>query len=754
MTQGVIERTRHPRTGVGDDGAGPGLVPRTRLVERLIAARETPLVVLAAPAGYGKTTLLREWSARDRRPFAWVALREADNEPLELLRSLGAALVEAELLAPEALETLDKTGSSPEALQEIWGAAATRKGGVVLVLDGAHLLSRAECLELVSQLVELVGPRAQVALASRTEPRLGLGGRRALRELLELRSSDLAMTVPEAAALLKTQGLELDRSALELLVHRTEGWPAGLYLAGLAAREEPNSARALAGFAGDDRFMADYIGDELLAQLAPGMVTFLARTSVLDRVSGPVCDFVLDRGDSARLLKTLSRTSLMLVPLDRCDAEYRYHRLFAQALRGELGRREPGAEAELHERASVWYREHGDVGRSIEHAIATGDPRLAGERLWNHAAGLIGWGRLTKLREWVGRFSPEQVEGEPTLALSAAACSLMAGDRSLVERWTSAALRGLEGDDATPLRGEALLIRAAVADDSVARTGQLAHEAFAVAPQESPWLALGYLLRGVGHHLTGEREPARGLLEEGARHAAAGFPSMQSLCLAQLCLLAIERGDWPAAESLSARAKAQVERSGVSRYPTSALVYAVSADVQAHVGRVEACQADASAAGELLGELVDFSPWYEGESRIALARAALRVGDLPRARGLVSDAARALQPSPDTRVALGWIETCRAQAELSSASAGERWHLTTAELRILQFLPTHLSFPEVAIRLCVSANTVKTHARSVYRKLDASSRGEAVARAREAGLLDQATHVRASAPTEDDSDSL
>ena len=672
MTHGVIERTRHSRTVAGglDSRVGPGLVPRTRLVQRLMAARDTPLVVLAAPAGYGKTTLVREWSARDRRPFAWVALREADNEPHELLLSLGMALVEADLLGADALGKLDATRSSPESLKKICGAAATRKDGVVFVLDGAHLLGRAECLELVSQLLELLGAGGQVVLTSRTEPRLGLGGRRALRELLELRSADLAMSVPEAAALLKTQGLELDRSTLELLVHRTEGWPAGLYLAALAAREEPNPARALAGFAGDDRFMADYIGDELLASLAPGVVTFLARTSVLDRVSGPVCDFVLDRGDSARLLKTLSRTSLMLVPLDRVDTEYRYHRLFAQALRGELGRREPGAEAELHGRASVWYREHGDVERSIEHAIATGDAQLAGERLWTHSAGLLGWGRLTKLRGWLGRFSDEQLAGEPTLALTAAACSLMAGDRSLVDRWTSAALRGLEGDDALPLRSEILLIRAAVADDSVARTGELAQEAWGGVPQDSPWLALGYLLRGVGHHLTGEREPARGLLEEGARHAAAGFPSMQSLCLAQLCLLAIERGDWPAAESLSARAKAQVERSGVGRYPTSALAYAVSADVQAHVGRVEACQADSSAAAELLGELVDFSPWYEGESRTALARAALRLGDLPRAQALLADAARALQRSPDTRVVLSWIETCRAQAELSSASAG------------------------------------------------------------------------------------
>jgi LuxR family transcriptional regulator, maltose regulon positive regulatory protein len=724
-------------------------------VKRLMAARDTPLVVVVAPAGYGKTTLLREWSERDRRPFAWVALREADNEPSALLRSLGEALLDAELVDDETVARLDAESSGPEAMNDICAAVATRDGGIVLVLDGAHLIDRAECLELLSQLVELLGAAGQVVLASRTEPRLGLAGLRALRKVLELRSADLAMTGSEAAALLAAQGLELDRRALELLVHRTEGWPAGLYLAGLAAREEPNPVRALARFAGDDRFMADYIADEVLAPLPANLVAFLTRSSVLDSVSGPLCDFVLDRADSARLLKTLSRMNPMLVPLDRSDTEYRYHRLFAQALRAELSRREPGAATALHSRASVWYGEHGDAERSIEHAVAAGDVQLAGESLWSHSAGILGSGRLTELRGWLGRFSDEQLAAQPTLALAAAAGSLVAGERSRVERWTSLALRGLDGDEpgavAGPLRAEVLLVRAAVADDRVGRMGEFAEAACADAPGDSSWLALGHLLHGVAHHLTGEREPARRLLEEGARHAAAGFPSMQSLCLAQLCLLAIERGDWPAAESLSARAKAQVERSGIRRYPTSALVYAVSADVQAHVGRVEACQADAGTAAELLAGLSDFSPWYEGECRIALARAALRVGDVPRARALLADAARDLERSPDATVALGWIEACRAQADLSTASAaGERWCLTTAELRILQFLPTHLSFPDVADRLCVSANTVKTHARSVYRKLGASSRAEAVARAREAGLLDEASHIgaRALSPVE------
>ena len=312
----------------------------------------------------------------------------------------------------------------------------------------------------------------------------------------------------------------------------------------------------------------------------------------------------------------------------------------------------------------------------------------------------------------------------------------MAGDRSLVDRWTSAARAvsramtryrsGARSCD--PRRG---------GGRQRGSTGELAQEAWGGVPEDSPWLALGYLLRGaLGHHLTGEREPARGLLEEGARHAAAGFPSMQSLCLAQLRLLAIERGDWPAAESLSARAR---RRSNAAVSPLPHL----RARVRGVRRRAGARRAGGGVSGRLerrgaaARRARGLQSLVRGRGRTALARAALRLGDLPRAQALPSDAARALQRSPDTRVVLSWDRDLPGAggAVLGIGGGKVAPRESTAELRILQFLPTHLSFPEVAVRLCVSANTVKTHARSVYRKLDASSRGEAVARAREAGFV-------------------
>jgi LuxR family transcriptional regulator, maltose regulon positive regulatory protein len=455
---------------------------------------------------------------------------------------------------------------------------------------------------------------------------------------------------------------------------------------------------------------------------------------------------VLERDDSGRLLKALSRMNLMLVPLDRRDCEYRYHRMFAETLRAELRRSEPQMEANLHRRASIWYGDHGDKDRSIDHAVAAADLQRAGDLLWCHAADILGYEYGGHLSEWLSRFSSEQLGGSAKLALAAAADSLLSGDRELVEHWAAVALRRLDGDvpqsEHEALEGELLLICATVAEDRLDRLADRAETASAAVPHDSLWRALGDLLQGVAHHLTGDRERARELLEQGARRAAPGSPSMQALCLAQLGLLAMEEQDWPAAESALARARAQVERSGFHGYPLSALVYAVSAEVHAHVGRIEASKLELREADRLLGALNDFSPWYEAECRIAMARAATRLSDPREGRALIGQAARLLQRAPDAEVALGWVEDCLAQLDQTSAStAGDEWSLTTAELRILQFLPTCLSLREIAERLYVSANTVKTHARSVYRKLGASSRGEAVSRARNAGLLDEATHA-------------
>ena len=611
----------------------------------------------------------------------------------------------------------------------------------VLVLDDVQVLRSRGAIDALRALVEDPPTGAQLVLASRSEPPLPLGRLRAHREVLELTARDFVMTRGEAAALLELAGADLAAADVDTLVRRTEGWPAGLYLAAVSLRDQPDTAAAIARFGGDDRAVSDYVADSLLSELTADEVTFLQRTSVLDRLSGPLCDAVLLDSGSAERLRDLARANALVVPLDRTDEWYRYHGLLAQMLRAQLRRREPALEAELHRRASQWHADHGDVDAAIRHAAAAGDVRLAGDLLWANAFRYIPQGHNATVRRWLGHFTDEQVAGYAPLALVAANAHLADGDRDHAEHWTAAAARALDGVRARrrPPAVEAgvAAMRAAIARDGVERMRDDAARAYALDAEASPARSMDRLLEGTACHLLGARERAYALLEEGSRRGVVGAPSVNALCLAQLALLALDRDDWALATELAARARAQIERFRLAAYPTMSLVLAVAALTQAQRGRVQAATEDCAEATRLLETMDDFVPWYVAEVRIVLARAALRLSDVAGARALVEGAALAVRATPDAPVLAAWLEDASAQVEAYATSAiMTPATLTTAELRILALLPTHLSFREMGSRLYVSPNTVKTQAQAVYRKLDASSRSEAVARANDLGLLE------------------
>jgi LuxR family maltose regulon positive regulatory protein len=696
-----------------------GTVRRERLLRCLGQSAHVPVALVVAPAGYGKTTLLVHWLQGDPRPLTWLTLEPADDEPERLIASLAVALGEPADLTLAALAY----------------AVERREDPLVLALDDAHHLRSAEALAVVDALAAAVQPGSQVVLAGRCEPALPVGRLRAQGRLVELRARDLVMTRREAAKMLSLAGLELPPEDVQVLLERTEGWPAGLYIAALSLRGRDDLHRAVERFDGDDSLLADYLRDDVLEGIHPERLRFLERSSLLDELSGPLCDAVLRRTASGLALRDMSRSNLLIVPLDQSDASYRYHRLLAGMLRAELRRTDPACEAELHRRASDWYAGTGDGDRAIEHAIAAGDLGRAGALLWSTAARVLD-GRAADVRRWLERFTPEQVASRPTLALTAAALHLVAGERDLVEHWTDTAGRALGGEQA-PLAAGADALRSAVARAGVAAMGRDAARGYERLPEESPWRSLCCLLEGVATHLQGDAAAARPRLEEGARRGAIEAPVVQALCLAQLALLAIDDGDWELARLLSARGRSQVERHGLDRHPTCALVIAVSAFVRAHRDRVDEAQADRRRATELMTRLEDYVAWYDVEVRVVLARTALRLGDVTGTRTLLAEAGRKLEPGDDIRVLRTWIDELWAQVEAFTVTelVGPS-SLTTAELRVLALMPTHLSFREMGRRLHVSANTVKTHAHAVYRKLDVCSRSEAVVRARSTGLLD------------------
>jgi len=423
------------------------------------------------------------------------------------------------------------------------------------------------------------------------------------------------------------------------------------------------------------------------------------------------------------------------VALDRTDERYRYHRLFGEMLRAELHRREPELEPELHRRAGAWQQRAGDLDRALHHAIRSGDIEGAGELVWNGVVTAVGHGRQATVEGWLGRFTDAQIAAHPALALAAATCQLAGGQGDLVEHWASAA--AATADHPAAIEAGIAIMRAALARDGIARMEKDAARAYRLEPEDSPWRSLCCLLAGTAQLVAGRPDDAVRQLEEGARRAAVAAPDVHALCLTQLAVLSLMHEDWEEAAGLITRARSQVDRHGLAGSATVALVFAASALVRGHRGRVEDAQSDLDAAIRLQSTMTDFAPWYDVELGILVARAAGRLSDAGEAREALVAASKRMRRVPDAVVLDAWLRDAWSRLDAftgpDSAAASV---LTPAELRILQFLPTHLSFREIAEHTYVSANTIKSQANAVYRKLNVSCRSEAVGQAREIGLLD------------------
>jgi LuxR family transcriptional regulator, maltose regulon positive regulatory protein len=726
-----------------------GLVDRPRLINHLQRAT-TPVVLLNAPSGYGKSVLLSQWAAQDPRRFESIVLTDQHNDPALLVNAIAEALERIEPLPAHASAVLSSPGTNvaQPGVPLLCDVLAERETDFVLLLDDLEQIESPQSLSVVSTIGSRLRRGSRLAMATRTDPALPIGRLRAHRGLTELGRTELVMNKAECQALLAGLGLQPNAKQLDVLVRKTEGWPAALYLAGLALADQPDLGKAVAEFAGDDRIVVDYIREEFLGELSRRRLEFLRQVSILDRLSGGLCDAVLERTGSAGVLRDLSHSNMLLMALDRRDEWFRFHALLREMLRAELHRIEPASEAELHRRASLWWADHGDPAEAIGHAIEGGDTARAGQLLWRVYPEYSSRGRQVSITRWLDRLGPEAVGSDPYLSLTAAFGSVSRGAGSQADHWTAVA-GGLCGAlPASPEKDELMrglaLVNAALARHGVKAMVKDAARGADGLPEASPWFSMCRLLEGVGLHLQGLQGESREKLDEAARRGAVAAPTIQVLSLAQLTLLAIEEDDWQAAEALSSQARGQLERVGIDAYPTMALGVAASALVRSHTGPIEKSWADLRKALGLVGELDEFGAWYEAEARVVLARAAVRLDDAPTATRMLDEATRFLRQIPDAPVLDEWIEQTREAVETVSVSGVA--DLTLAELRVLRHMPTHLSFAEIAEAIFVSSNTVKTQAQGVYRKLDVSSRGEAVDVARRIGLIDEAPPGDPSAP--------
>src|SRR5690349_22456013 len=427
----------------------PGTVRRLSLIERLARDDSRPVVSVVAPAGYGKTTLLSQWAERSGHAFAWVSVDEADNDPKVLLTYVAEALNAVQPVGRRVFDALASPASSvPGSVVPRLGAAfSSMTTPVVLVLDDVHVLRNPECRAALSVLAEHVPDGSRLALAGRDEPPLRLARLRAEDRILEIGASDLSLTCDEASSLLRAAELALGREDVTELHRRTEGWPAGLYLAALCVREGGSLGSAPISIGGDHRYISEYLESEFLARISPAQRAFLTQTAVLERMCEPLCEAVLDLPGSAASLADLARSNLLLVPLDQRGQWYRYHHLFRDMLLAELHRLEPDLVPVLRRRAAGWCLRNGLPEEALEYSMAAGDAGTAAGLMERLVIPAHRQGRVPTVQRWF-RWLEDRggIEGHPMAAVLAALFSALTGRPAEAERWADVVDRWQYGD--------------------------------------------------------------------------------------------------------------------------------------------------------------------------------------------------------------------------------------------------------------------------------------------------------------------
>ena len=396
-----------------------GAVARPRLSERLGGASWPGLTLVSAPAGFGKTTLLTEWLAAapvTGPAVAWLSLDAQDNDPTLFWTYVVAALqTAADGVGAGALSLLTSSPPSIDvALATLLNDLRAVPHDIVLVLDDYHVIEAGDVHDGMAFLLEHLPPHLHLVIATRTDPALALARMRGRGELLEVRAADLRFTPAESAAYLTaTMGLVLTAQDVAALDMRTEGWIAALQLAALLMQGRDDASAFIAGFAGDDRYIVDYLAEEVLARQPADVRDFLLRTSILDRLSGPLCDAVTGRGGGNAELAALERRNLFLSPLDERRRWYRYHQLFADVLQTHLTEQHPGEVPDLHRRASAWYEHNGEPAAAVQHALAAGDVEQAAGLIELAVPNLQKARREATIRGWLDAIPDDVVASDP-----------------------------------------------------------------------------------------------------------------------------------------------------------------------------------------------------------------------------------------------------------------------------------------------------------------------------------------------------
>jgi LuxR family maltose regulon positive regulatory protein len=721
------------------------LIGRAPLVQGLSAGNVRKLTLLSAPAGWGKTTLLAQWaeSEKEHVRFAWLSLDRTDNDPVRFWTYVVAALHEAQpAVAIRASDLLARGGDLEESvLPTLLNELASLNVGSVLVLDDYHLVTNPVVHQQIAFVIDRMPAPLRLVLATRSDPALPLARLRAGGDLLELRADDLRFAAADATVLLNgVLKLDLAQEDIAVLSERTEGWAAGLYLVALSLMGRADTHALIRDFAGDNRHIVDYLSAEVLD--GSDLRWFLVRSSLLDKLSGPLCDAVLDISDSAAILERIERGNLFLVPLDSARRWYRYHHLFSELLRSELRRTEPDAVCPLHERAAAWFVANGLIDEAVHHLVGTNDVQGAAALIGQNWATEFNRGRLSTASGWLDRLPRNTVSGDARLCVARAWIALDTGQVDPAVVWIEAAEAAVAAHhaDAGNIPADIVVLRAVsrfkIGD--IPASLDLARRAVDLDLSDSPvGCPAAYCIYGSALYWSGDTDEAKVAYRRAVQLAGEmGNHLARAYAFGYLALISVEEGRLAEAAQLVDQVTGDSGVLATEHFVDMMICQAV-AKILDQRGDTGAAFHNADAAVRLArrgGGLVELA-----NALITRAEIAGRLGDVDAARASLTEAREVLRRCTDR----GLARQLLANTELHTARwTAQREHgqvvgepVTAKELEVLRLLATRMSRREIAERLYVSLNTVKTHQRGLYRKLGVADRIAAVKRGRELGIL-------------------
>ena len=722
------------------------MVARPRVREAL-ERDDVRLTLVAAPPGYGKTVAARSWYETSSGTVAWLTLDAGDNDPVRFWTTAAMAVDRVrDGLGRSALTRLKNPGGVVEsAVIELVNGIATFGAPLTVVLDDFQGITDLECLDSIDYALEHLPPTTRLMLLTRSDPSLNLSRLRASGALAEVRASELAFTRDEANELLVERGgLALEPDEVDVLRDRIEGWPGALYLALLWLRSVENPHEAVREFGGDHRFVADYLNHEILGSLDEESRWFLLRASVLGHFTAELCDSVLGSSGAASTLETLEHSNLFVAGLEH-GGWFRVHPLFAEFAEFQLEAHDAGAPIEIHRRAAQWFLERGLLPEAVDHAAAAHDHELIARIVSDHHLPVIRSGGESTLVRWAKMLPDEQLVDHPEVAMAAATAVSLVGPRMIERRrflQLAERARSVSPARFTPYVDAGIgMVRAFTFDEGVMASVGQGRRAVEIAEREADDVliaslaALAQALYFAGD-LAGAATAARQALEH---PEAERRPTAHAIARSTLALTDVDRGLLDAARVHAEKARALIAAIHSSRSWLGAVAYATSGSLHAAEGKLVEAERKLVYAERFFHD--ELPTVHHAWLLLLLARVRGRRGHLNEATDALHNARLELDGLEDS----GTLPQLAADVDRELEQAGHRAHRgevletpSDAELVVLRLLASELSARDIGGQLFVSANTVRTHTRAVYRKLGVNSRAEAVARATVLGLLDDA----------------